>query len=77
MSTIRYLEPGVDRKLFQCSFNLVRLDVWVETGPSKVIFTLPLWFALYVSLFLGTDVADDAEVCDLGTLGDFVPVDKN
>ena len=42
MSTIRYLEPGVDRKLFQCSFNLVRLDVWVETGPSKVIFTLPL-----------------------------------
>ena len=24
---------------------------------------------------LGTDVTDDAPVCDLGALGDFVPVD--
>ena len=31
----------------------------------------------YVRLFLlGTNVADDAEICDLGVLGDFVPLDE-
>ena len=31
----------------------------------------------YVRLFLlGGNVADDATVCDLGVLGDFVPVDE-
>ena len=25
---------------------------------------------------LGLNVADDAEICDLGVLGDFVPVDE-
>ena len=25
---------------------------------------------------LGTNVADDAAICDLGVLGDFVPMDK-
>ena len=35
MSTSRYLYPGINNTLFQWSFEVVRLDVGVDTGPSK------------------------------------------
>ena len=36
MLTARHLEPGVNMTLFQCIFEVVRLDVRVDTGPSKL-----------------------------------------
>ena len=53
-STTRYLDPGVDMTLFQCSFEVVRLDVGLDTGPSKVIMSPPtVSLALCVSFFWG------------------------
>ena len=49
-----YLEPGVDTKLFQCSFEVVRSYVGVETGLSKVILSPPtVSCTIYVSFFWG------------------------
>ena len=41
-STTRYLEPGFEMTLFQCSFEVVKSDVGVETGPSKVSLYPPI-----------------------------------
>ena len=32
-STTRYLEPGVERNMLQCSLYVLRLDVGVDTDP--------------------------------------------
>ena len=40
-STTRYLEPGVDMTMFQCSLEVVRLDIGVETGTSEVSLSPP------------------------------------
>ena len=75
-STTRYLEPGIKRMLFQCSFDVVRYDAEMENGTSKASYPSPHCDFHSVRIFLlGTDVADYATVCDLGALGDFVPVD--
>ena len=64
-------------KLFQCSVEVVRLDVGVYIGLSKVSLSPPTVIRTRcISLFLGLNVADDAAICDLGVLGDFVPVDE-
>ena len=34
MSNIRYFASGVDKKMFQCSFSVVKYAVGVDTGPS-------------------------------------------
>ena len=65
-STTRYLDPGVDKTLFQCIFQVVRSGAGVETGLSKV--------SLLCLFILGLNVVDSAEICDLGILGDSMPV---
>ena len=53
-STTRYLEPGVDMTLFQCSLKVVRSDVGLETGPSKVSLYHPtVSRTMCISLFWG------------------------
>ena len=65
-STTRYLDPGVDKTLFQCIFQVVRSGAGVETGLSKV--------SLLCLFILGLNVVDSAEICDLGIWGDSMPV---
>ena len=76
-STTSYLEPGVEMMLFQYSFEVVRLDVGVETSTSKVSLSpLTVSCTLCISFLWGPNAADDAAMCDLGVLGDFVLVDE-
>ena len=71
-----YLEYGVKRTLFYCSLDVVRLDYWVDSGPIKGKLISYHYYFHSVSLFLmGLGVSDDATLCELGVLGDFIPVD--
>ena len=76
-STTSYLEPGVEMMLFQYSFEVVRLDVGVETSTSKVSLSPPtVSCTLCISFLWGPNAADDAAMCDLGVLGGFFPMDE-
>ena len=50
--TTRYLEPGVERAMFQCILEVVRLGVGVSTGMKKLIlYTTNVIFTLCVSFY--------------------------
>ena len=54
MLTIKYLDPGVERMLFQWSFELVIPDVGLETGRSNIsVSPSTLICTMCVSFFWG------------------------
>ena len=49
----------------------------MDSGPIKGKLISYHYYFHSVSLFLmGLGVSDDATLCELGVLGDFIPVDK-
>ena len=56
--------------LFQCSFEVARSDVGVETGMSKVIFSSPtVSYTLCVSFFWGRLLQTMHQYMTLASLG--------
>ena len=69
-----YLEPGFEITLFQCSLELVKSDVGVESGPSNLSLSpSTVTCTLFIFLMRTNDV-DNTVICDLRVFGDFVPV---